>query len=84
MKAVVFKGPKVVALEDRPIPKIQEPTDVICRVRYTALCGRYAFCVRFFVRMLRLNMTHTVSCMSSVVTSQAEQALSWAMSSLQL
>jgi len=39
MKAVVFKGPHKVEVEDRPIPKIQEPTDVIVRVDKTALCG---------------------------------------------
>lgn len=42
MKAVVFKGPKVVEIEDRPVPKIKDPTDVICRVEYSALCGRLA------------------------------------------
>ncbi|KIW06404.1 uncharacterized protein PV09_02857 [Verruconis gallopava] len=39
MKAVVFKGPKKVELEERPIPKLQDPTDVIVKVEYTALCG---------------------------------------------
>lgn len=39
MKAVVFKGKLKVALEDRPKPKIQDPTDVIVKVRDTALCG---------------------------------------------
>ncbi|KAL4982680.1 chaperonin 10-like protein [Aspergillus falconensis] len=39
MQAVVFKGPLRVALEERPIPTIQDPTDVIVKVRYTALCG---------------------------------------------
>jgi len=39
MKAVVFKGTKKVVLEDRPIPKIQDPTDIIVKVDYTALCG---------------------------------------------
>ncbi len=41
MRAVVFKGPGKVVLEDRPIPKIQDPTDIIVKVNYTALCGRY-------------------------------------------
>lgn len=41
MQAVVFKGPLQVALEERPLPQIQDPTDVILKVRYTALCGRY-------------------------------------------
>ncbi|KAE8350559.1 chaperonin 10-like protein [Aspergillus coremiiformis] len=39
MQAVVFQGPLQVTLEQRPIPEIQEPTDVIVQVRYTALCG---------------------------------------------
>ena len=42
MKAVVFKEPKVVTVEDRPLPQIKEPGDVICKVQDTALCGRYA------------------------------------------
>ncbi len=43
MKAVVFKGKLEVKLEDRPIPKIVDPTDVIIKVKYSALCGRYEF-----------------------------------------
>ncbi|KAJ9668188.1 hypothetical protein H2201_001617 [Coniosporium apollinis] len=39
MRAVVFKGPGKVVLEDRPIPKIQDPTDIIVKVKNTALCG---------------------------------------------
>ncbi|GFF48495.1 S-(hydroxymethyl)glutathione dehydrogenase [Aspergillus udagawae] len=39
MQAVIFKGPLEVALETRPIPQIQDPTEVILKVRYTALCG---------------------------------------------
>jgi hypothetical protein len=57
MKAVVFKGPRKVVIEDRPIPKIKDQTDVIVKVdkvcyllpsltaanhSQTALCGRYA------------------------------------------
>lgn len=41
MKAVIFKGSKEVAVEERPIPKIKDPTDIIVKVGYTALCGRY-------------------------------------------
>lgn len=40
MQAVVFKGPKEVQLERRPIPQLQDPKDVIVKVEYTALCGR--------------------------------------------
>ena len=40
MKAVIFKEPHKVAVEDRPIPKITEPTDIIVKVINSALCGR--------------------------------------------
>jgi D-arabinose 1-dehydrogenase-like Zn-dependent alcohol dehydrogenase len=40
MRAVVLKGIRSVVVEDRPIPTIQDPRDVIVKVRYTALCGR--------------------------------------------
>ncbi|KAJ9637443.1 uncharacterized protein PV06_04072 [Exophiala oligosperma] len=39
MKAVVFKGKLHVEVEERPIPKIQDPKDIVVKVRYTALCG---------------------------------------------
>lgn len=32
MKAVVFKGPGKVAIEERPVPKIQDQTDIIVKV----------------------------------------------------
>ena len=32
MKAVVFKGPGKVVIEDRPIPKIQDAGDVVVKV----------------------------------------------------
>jgi hypothetical protein len=41
MQAVVFKGPREVAVEQRPIPKILEATDAVVKVSLTALCGRY-------------------------------------------
>jgi threonine dehydrogenase-like Zn-dependent dehydrogenase len=40
MKAVVFKGPLKVEIEDRPVPTIQNPKDVILKVDLSALCGR--------------------------------------------
>lgn len=40
MQAVIFDGPLKVKIEQRPIPKIKEPGDIIVKVRYTALCGR--------------------------------------------
>ncbi|RFU27007.1 hypothetical protein B7463_g9329, partial [Scytalidium lignicola] len=39
MKAVVFDGPLKVSVQDRPIPKLEAPTDIIVEVTYTALCG---------------------------------------------
>ncbi|CAI7649313.1 unnamed protein product [Penicillium pancosmium] len=39
MQAVVFKEPFKVAVEQRPIPTVQGPEDIIVKVKYTALCG---------------------------------------------
>ncbi|KAH6682681.1 chaperonin 10-like protein [Halenospora varia] len=39
MKAVVFKGTLDVKIEDRPVPKIVDDTDIIIKVKYSALCG---------------------------------------------
>lgn len=39
MKAVVYKEPFKVAVEDVEDPKIQDPTDVVIRVTTTAICG---------------------------------------------
>ncbi|PYI01551.1 GroES-like protein [Aspergillus sclerotiicarbonarius CBS 121057] len=39
MKAVVFRGPFDIAVEDHPRPKILDPTDAIVRVRYAGICG---------------------------------------------
>jgi threonine dehydrogenase-like Zn-dependent dehydrogenase len=40
MRAVVFQGVKKVAVEDRPVPTLQDAGDIIVKVKYTALCGR--------------------------------------------
>jgi len=39
MRAVVFKGVGQVAVEDRPKPELVHPTDVILKVKVSALCG---------------------------------------------
>ncbi|KAI1822437.1 GroES-like protein [Xylaria intraflava] len=39
MRAVVLKGVRDVAVEERRIPTIQDPKDIIVKVKYTALCG---------------------------------------------
>ena len=39
MKAVVYKEPYRVAVEDVPDPKIQHPNDVIFKITTSAICG---------------------------------------------
>lgn len=39
MKAVVYKGPNEVQVEEVEDPKLEAPTDVIVRVTTTAICG---------------------------------------------
>ena len=39
MRAVVWKAPRKVAVEDVPDPKIQDPTDAIVRLSTAAICG---------------------------------------------
>jgi alcohol dehydrogenase len=39
MKALVFHGPGKLALEDRPVPTIEIPTDAIVRITKTTICG---------------------------------------------
>ena len=39
VKAVVYKEPHTVEVEEVPDPRIESPTDVIIRVTSTAICG---------------------------------------------
>ncbi|RBY87802.1 glutathione-independent formaldehyde dehydrogenase [Blastococcus sp. TF02A-30] len=39
MKAVVYRGPKDVAIQDVPDPTIQSPTDAVIRITTTNICG---------------------------------------------
>jgi glutathione-independent formaldehyde dehydrogenase len=39
MKAVVYKGPYTVAVEEVPDPALQHPNDVIVRITSSAICG---------------------------------------------
>ena len=39
MRAVVYSGPRQVAVETVPDPEIQEPTDAVVRMTTSALCG---------------------------------------------
>jgi threonine dehydrogenase-like Zn-dependent dehydrogenase len=44
MKAVVFKGPHKVVIEDRPIPKIKEPGDIIVKVEKVCIISIDVLC----------------------------------------
>src|ERR1700760_1514616 len=39
MKAVVYRGPRKVAVEERPDPVIQHPSDAVIRITTTNICG---------------------------------------------
>ena len=39
MKAVVYKGNGEIALENRPVPKIQDDRDAIIKVTLTTICS---------------------------------------------
>jgi threonine dehydrogenase-like Zn-dependent dehydrogenase len=39
MQAVVFKGDGKLALEQRPVPRIKAPDDIVLRVRAVGICG---------------------------------------------
>jgi alcohol dehydrogenase len=39
MKALVYNGPGLKALEERPKPTIQSPTDAVVRITRTTICG---------------------------------------------
>jgi S-(hydroxymethyl)glutathione dehydrogenase / alcohol dehydrogenase len=39
MKALVYHGPYDVRIDDKPMPQIKDPEDIILRVTTTAICG---------------------------------------------
>ena len=39
MKALVYKGPRDVRVEEVPDPKIEQPTDVLVKITTTNICG---------------------------------------------
>jgi glutathione-independent formaldehyde dehydrogenase len=39
VKALVYKGPHTVAIEERPDPTVERPTDAIVRITTTNICG---------------------------------------------
>lgn len=38
-KSFVLSGPKEIVFEDRPVPDIKDPNDVLLQVNYTGICG---------------------------------------------
>lgn len=42
MKAVIYVGLGKVEIQERPMPKILEPTDAIVKLSKTTLCGNTA------------------------------------------
>jgi hypothetical protein len=67
MKAVIFKGPHEVAIEDRPVPKIQDGKDIIVKVEYSALCGRYVECFSQYLTLVILSQVSFTTGLSLVV-----------------
>ena len=39
MKALVYRGPKKVRVEEVPDPKLEQPTDVLVQITTTNICG---------------------------------------------
>jgi hypothetical protein len=79
MRAVVFHGPYTVAVEDRPLPTIQDPLDIIVKVKYAALCGRQGYQIIGLLRLHKL-LTRDVQPVSSTcfaATSLAKLVSSW-------
>ena len=46
MKTVILRGPYDVAVEDRPMPEITQPTDAIIRIVRSCVCGSDLWCYR--------------------------------------
>lgn len=53
MKAVVFHGIGDIRLDDKPEPKIKEPTDAIVRLTASAICGTDLHMIRGSVGPMR-------------------------------
>lgn len=81
MKAVVFKGPHQIAIEERPVPKLQADTDVIVKVALTALCGRYIsphrplFAIHPAFHDAMLMVTRTMMTVNSMYSADIRRAI---------
>jgi hypothetical protein len=77
MRAVVFNGLYKVAVEERPIPQIQQPEDIIVKATYTALCGRL---VELLLPYVLTNGELLVTSMYTAVLSPPGRGSLWATS----
>ncbi len=44
MRAMVYRGPFRVRVEDKDVPRIEHPNDAIVRVTRAAICARTCTC----------------------------------------
>ena len=82
MNAVIYRGNRIISVEQRPVPKIQHPKDIIVKVRYTALCGRFVVPSLTFVSRQLLRHPLVIY-MSSVALKNVNRERSWATSSVE-
>lgn len=68
----VLEGVHQVKFEDRPIPELRDPYDVLVNVRYTGICGSD---VRPTGKLLSLELTDWIH--RSTIGSTARSASSW-------
>lgn len=65
MRAVVFNGKYDVSVEDRPLPQIEDPRDIIVKVQYAGLCGTYVFIATHEIALCSLKKKFAELIMSS-------------------
>lgn len=79
MRSVVFKEPHKVQVEDRPVPTIQDPRDIVVKVTKSALCGRYVGCL---LSTLFSDELPVSSISSAVLRHLLRETILWGMSLL--
>ena len=78
MKAVIFKEPHKVAIEDRPIPKIKEPTGHPCESDRHCIVWKVSLMHdSLYRRAENSNAPFLANCMSSEAINPARLASSW-------
>ncbi len=53
MRAVVYRGPGDIRLEDRPLPVVRDPEDVVVRVTTASICGSDLHVLRGLMPQMR-------------------------------